>query len=135
MGKTSSNIPIGTQPSTKGGGVADVLQAGMDLSSTISNIKDANKRFELDKATQFLSLDEKAKLERELQRTTSLDSRIKIVTDAMARIKEAQTNALMSSSKEAKDILKKTRDRNRIIIIFGGSLAILFAILIYKKMK
>jgi homoserine kinase len=122
---TSANVGVGL----------DVLQVGMNLSSTISNIKDANKRFELNKATQFLSIDEKAKLERELQRTTSLESRIKIVTDAMARIKEAQTNALMLSSKEAKDILKKTRDRNRIIIIFGGSLAILFAILIYKKTK
>jgi hypothetical protein len=112
-----------------------LLQVGMDLSSTISNISDGNKRFELNKQAQYLSLEERNNLERELQRTSSLESRIKLVTDAMQKIKDSQQRAITLSKREAEIILKKSREKNRNIIILGGSLAILFAIYLYKKMK
>lgn len=113
----------------------DVLQAGMDVASTISNIKDSKKRFELDKASQYLSLEEKAKLQRELAQTNSLQARIQLVADTIAKIKESQEQAIQTAQKQAQNIIKKNREKNKKILIIGGSIIILIAIVILVKSK
>ena len=111
----------------------EAAKVGIEAAKAIGEMVDAQKRREAEQNIALMDVKQRAALERELQRTTSLDKRREILANAFSSIKAAQTSAILSSTIQSRALAKSKRETNTAIIIIGGAVAILAAIVIIKK--
>lgn len=124
--KQSGAIPSGNSKLLAGTQVASgIADLGLGIASTVASIKDAQKRAEIEERLQTLTLEKQQELEREVQNAQSLNERLKIITDAVTRIKIAEVQGKLSG----KD---KTDNNKKILYIVGGSFALLVGIVLIK---
>ena len=109
------------------------VQAAAAVAGVIADIADKQKRREAEQNLALMDVKQRAALERELQRTTSLDKRREILANAFSSIKAAQSSAILSSTIQSRALAKSKRETNTAIIIIGGAIAVLVAIVIIKK--
>ena len=107
--------------------------AATAIGGTVAQITDAKKRRDFEQKLAFLDLDQRAKLERELQATSSANKRIEILTNAVATIRAAQSSAILSSTITSKALAKSKSETTMAIAIVGGAVVILGAIALIKK--
>lgn len=110
-----------------------IAQTVSSLVSAGADVVDKKKRREAEANLALMDSKQRAALERELQRTTSLDKRREILANAFSSIKAAQSSAILSSTIQSRALAKSKRETNTAIIIIGGAIAILVAIVIIKK--
>jgi hypothetical protein len=109
------------------------VQAAVAIGGLVADIADKQKRREAEQNIALMDVKQRAALERELQRTNSLDKRREILANAFSSIKAAQTSAILSSTIQSRALAKSKKETNTAIIIIGGAVAILAAIVIIKK--
>jgi hypothetical protein len=121
----------------KTGGIAQIAAIGVNIGTSIwgtaASVKDAKVRANLEKDLALLNQQQANQLEINLQNTQSIDKRIEILSNSIANIKATQSGAVLSSTILAAEKTKARKDVILTIVIFGGAIAILAAIVILKK--
>lgn len=112
---------------------ASAASSLVSIAGTVAQIKDTNKRREFQQKLDLLDLDQRAKLERELQATTSSNKRLEILTNAVATIKAAQSSSILSATIQSRALAKSKKETTMAIAIIGGAVVILGAIALLKK--
>jgi hypothetical protein len=105
--------------------VSGVADLGIGIVSTIATIKDAQKRAEIQENLQRLSIEKQQELELEIQNAQSINEKLRIITEAVTRIKIAEVQGKLSG----KD---KSEENKKILYIVGGSFALLVGIVLIK---
>ena len=98
-------------------GVTDVVQAGAIVATTVSEIQQAEKRAQFQRAFDRLSASEQIALAKQLQKNQSKEARLKIITDAV-------------------NLYNIQQEKNKNVqtgLIIGGSLVLLIAIVFLVK--
>jgi hypothetical protein len=120
--------------------VADVSQAaesiaaiGTAIWSTAAQIKDMKERANVEKNIALLNQKQADELNRELLRTQDVNRRIEILTNAVASVRSAQTSTILSGAINLKDKAQGRKDILLTVLVLGGAIAILVAIVIIKK--
>jgi hypothetical protein len=103
------------------------------IASTVAQVTDAKKRREFEQKFAFLDARQRAALERELQSTNNSNEKLKILSNAAANIRSAQSSAILSSQITSKALAKSSSDRTLAIAVIGGAAIILGAIVLIKK--
>jgi len=103
------------------------------IAGTVGQIVDAKARRETEANLGLLDVNQRTALERELQRTTSLDNRLQILSNAISNVRASQSSAILSSTITSKALAKSKRETTTAIIIIGGAVALLIAVVIIKK--
>jgi hypothetical protein len=115
--KLGSILDIGTQ------GVG----LGLGITQTLVAIKDAKKRAEFEQNLALLTQTQKNELESEIQRATALNDRIRIITEAITKIRVAEVQ---------KKLGKKPEDnKKQLYFIIGGGVAVLLVAIVIKLMS
>lgn len=120
--------------------VADLSQAaesiaaiGTAIWSTAAQIKDMKERANVEKNIALLNQKQADELNRELLRTQDVNRRIEILTNAVANVRSAQTSTILSGAINLKDKAQGRKDILLTVLVLGGAIAILVAIVIIKK--
>jgi hypothetical protein len=120
--------------------VANVSQAaesiaaiGTAIWSTAAQIKDMKERANVEKNIALLNQKQADELNRELLRTQDVNRRIEILTNAVANVRSAQTSTILSGAINLKDKAQGRKDILTTVLVLGGAIAILVAIVIIKK--
>lgn len=120
--------------------VANVSQAaesiaaiGTAIWSTAAQIKDMKERANVEKNIALLNQKQADELNRELLRTQDVNRRIEILTNAVANVRSAQTSTILSGAINLKDKAQGRKDILLTVLVLGGAIAILVAIVIIKK--
>lgn len=99
------------------------------IASTIAGIKNMNEQTNIQRNLGYLNAAQTKELEQKLQRTTSLDKRLEILANAASNVRAAQSSAILGSNINA----KSRKETTTAILVVGGAIAILIAIVIIKK--
>lgn len=108
---------------------ATLISVGASIPATIGQLTDMKKRREFEQALSLLTFDQRAQLERELQRTTSVDKRLEILANSLAQVRSAQAATAIKARQEAQ--LK--REITTAIIVVGSAAIILIAVVLLKR--
>jgi hypothetical protein len=119
---------------------ADLSQAaetiaaiGTAIWSTAAQIKDMKERANVEKNIALLNQQQANELNKELLRTQDINRRIEILTNAVANVRSAQTSTILSGAINLKDKAQGRKDIITTILVLGGAIAVLVAIVIIKK--
>lgn len=99
------------------------------VATTVSQIADANKRRQIESNLSLLDNKQRYDLEKKLQATNNVNQRIQILVGAVAQIRSAQSTAILSSTIQA----KAKKERTLAIVIVGGAIAVLLAVVLLKR--
>jgi len=102
---------------------------GTQVAQTVASIQDMNKRRQFEQNLSMLDNQQRLDLEKALQRSTSLDNKMAILTNAISNIRSAQTTTILSSTINA----KSKQEMTTAILLVGGAVAVLIGIVILKK--
>jgi hypothetical protein len=100
-----------------------VVSAGTQIASTVANIKDVNKRRDIEMAISRLSADDQRKLNQKIARVQSQNERLNILASEITKIQIEQIKE------------KRKKDTTTAIVIIGGSLVVLLAVFILTRTK
>jgi hypothetical protein len=121
-------MPVKASSLTTGVGIA--IQAGQAVAETVAAIHDKNQRRQVDRNLAFLSTSQKDRLEKELLKTSNVNERIKILVDAITKIKSEQSTSLIQST-----LLEKTqKEKTLALVVLGGALLLLIGVVVIKKL-
>jgi hypothetical protein len=108
------------------------VMAGAQVAQTIANINDMGKRRNFEFAMGRLSLSQQIALEKDLARAKNDVDKLAILTNAVAMIRQAETQQKLINQGQA-DADKRKKDRlNTYLIVGGGAAALLITFLIIK---
>ena len=102
---------------------------GSAAAQTVGQLVDAKKRREFEQGLALLTTDQRAQLERELQRTTSVDKRIEIMANSLAQVRAAQSSTAIKAKQEA----QIKREITTAIVVVGSAALILIAVVLLKR--
>jgi hypothetical protein len=105
--------------------VTTAVAVGTVLATTIAGISDADKRKKFEFAISRLSSDRQDDLNKEMARAKNQTERLSILANAVAMIKAEERRSEIQGS--------QTAERNKIILIVGGGLALLITAFLIKK--
>ena len=110
-----------------------IAAIGTAIWSTAAQIKDMKERANVEKNIALLNQKQADELNRELLRTQDINRRIEILTNAVASVRSAQTSTILSGAINLKDKAQGRKDILTTVLVLGGAIAILVAIVIIKK--
>jgi hypothetical protein len=110
-----------------------IAEIGTAIWSTAAQIKDMKERANVEKNIALLNQKQADELNRELLRTQDINRRIEILTNAVANVRSAQTSTILSGAINLKDKAQGRKDILLTVLVLGGAIAILVAIVIIKK--
>jgi hypothetical protein len=110
-----------------------IAEIGTAIWSTAAQIKDMKERANVEKNIALLNQKQADELNRELLRTQDVNRRIEILTNAVANVRSAQTSTILSGAINLKDKAQGRKDILTTVLVLGGAIAILVAIVIIKK--
>jgi hypothetical protein len=125
---TTSKVSVGGGSNLASGVCIASQIAGVatGIGSTIAMISDAKKRAQFQEDIEMLSLEKRNELERSIQRASSINERIKILTDAVTAIRVAEVQKKLD--RKPKD------DTKQLFLIIGGGFAVLLGAVLIKIM-
>jgi hypothetical protein len=107
-----------------------IIQAGQAIAETTASIHDKNQRRQVDRNLAFLSASQKDRLEKELLKTSNVNERIKILVDAITKIKSEQSTSLIQST----TLAKTQKEKTLALVVLGGALLLLIGVVVIKKL-
>lgn len=118
----------------KAANIASAISAGGDIASTaitlISGMSDQKKRAQFQNNLSFLTLDQQAKLDRELRDANSESERLKILTSALSSLNAQRIGNIASVYTEQE---KKKRNQQLITLGIIGIVAVVTISIVLKK--
>jgi hypothetical protein len=113
------------------GSVVDIASQaaglGIGIASTVASMKDAKQRAQFQQDLELLSVEKRDSLERHLLLTNDATERLRILTDAIARIRAEEVRSKLGKKKEDKET-------KQILIIVGSAFALLIGVAITRKL-
>lgn len=103
--------------------VTAAVSIGTGVASTISGIKDTNKRREIEMAISRLSADDQRRLNQKIARTQNQNERLSILAEEITKVQ----------IEELKE--KRKKETTTALIIIGGSLVVLVAVFLLTRTK
>jgi len=99
---------------------------GLGITQTLFAIGDAKKRAEFEQNLAILTQTQKNELDNEIARASSLNEKIRILTEAVTKIRIAEVQ---------KKLEKKPEDnKKQLYFIIGGGVAVLLVAIVIKLM-
>jgi len=102
-----------------------ISELGLGITSTIFAIKDAKQRALFQQSLETLSLQQKNELENQVQRASALNEKIRIITEAVTKIRIAEVQKKLEKGGEG--------NNKQLLYIIGGGVAILLVAVIIKS--
>lgn len=99
------------------------ISAGTQIASTVAQIKDVNKRRDIEMAISRLSADDQKKLNQKIARVQSQNDRLNILASEITKIQIEQIKE------------KRKKETTTAIIIIGGSLIVLVSVFLLTRAK
>lgn len=100
-----------------------VVSAGTQIASTVAQIKDVNKRRDIEMAISRLSADDQKKLNQKIARVQSQNERLNILASEITKVQIEQIKE------------KRKKETTTAIIIIGGSLIVLVSVFLLTRTK